>query len=36
MPSRDKTFNPLKHYTWPIPQEALDKNKNLVQTGSWK
>lgn len=34
--AQDRTFNPLKHYTWPIPQEALDKNKNLVQTGSWK
>ncbi|MBS0026995.1 RagB/SusD family nutrient uptake outer membrane protein [Chitinophaga sp. 22321] len=34
--AQDRTFNPLKHYTWPIPQEALDKNKNLVQTNSWK
>jgi starch-binding outer membrane protein, SusD/RagB family len=34
--AQDRTFNPLKHYTWPIPQEALDKNKNLVQTVSWK
>ncbi|HEY9260805.1 RagB/SusD family nutrient uptake outer membrane protein [Chitinophaga sp.] len=34
--AQDRTFNPSKHYTWPIPQEALDKNKNLVQTGSWK
>ncbi|PSL47823.1 putative outer membrane starch-binding protein [Chitinophaga niastensis] len=34
--AQDRTFNPLKHYTWPIPQEALDKNKNLTQTSSWK
>ncbi|MGF6850439.1 hypothetical protein QFZ51_005674 [Chitinophaga sp. W3I9] len=34
--AQDRTFNPLKHYTWPIPQSALDKNKNLVQTAAWK
>lgn len=34
--AQDRTFNPAKHYTWPIPQEAIDKNKNLVQTSAWK
>jgi hypothetical protein len=34
--AQDRTFNPLKHYTWPVPQSAPDKSKNLVQTAAWE
>jgi hypothetical protein len=29
------SFNPNKHYKWPLPQVALDRNTNLVQNPSY-
>ena len=31
-----RVFNPNKHYVWPIPQNAIDKAKNLEQNTEWK
>ena len=25
-----RTFDPAKHYLWPIPDNAIDKNPNLL------
>jgi hypothetical protein len=30
-PNGNCIFDPAKHYVWPIPRSAIDKNKNLVQ-----
>ncbi len=30
-PNGNCIFDPNKHYVWPIPRSALDKNKNLTQ-----
>lgn len=30
-----RTFDPAKHYLWPIPQSARDKNPNLTQNANW-
>lgn len=32
---QDRTFDPQKHYLWPIPQNALDNNPNLTQNPNW-
>lgn len=32
---QDRTFDPQKHYLWPIPQSARDKNPNLSQNPNW-
>lgn len=31
-----RTFDPSKHYVWPIPQSAIDNAKNLVQHSEWE
>lgn len=31
-----RTFNPAKHYVWPIPQTAIDRSKLLVQHTEWQ
>lgn len=31
-----RTFDPKKHYVWPIPQSAIDKAKNLKQHPEWE
>lgn len=31
-----RTFNPSKHYVWPIPQEAIDRSKVLKQHAEWQ
>jgi hypothetical protein len=28
--AQNRTFNTSKHYLWPVPQAAIDKNKNLL------
>lgn len=33
--AQNRVFDPNKHYLWPIPQAALDKNKNLTQNKGW-
>ena len=30
-----RTFDPDKHYLWPIPQNERDLNKNLTQNPNW-
>lgn len=30
-----RTFDPNKHYLWPIPQTERDRNTNLVQNPGW-
>ena len=32
---QERTFDPQKHYLWPIPQSARDKNPNLTQNPNW-
>lgn len=32
---QNRTFDPAKHYLWPIPQTARDKNTNLSQNPNW-
>lgn len=32
---QERTFDPSKHYLWPIPQSARDKNPNLSQNPNW-
>ena len=31
-----RSFDPKKHYVWPIPQSAIDNAKNLEQHAEWK
>jgi len=31
-----RIFDPKKHYVWPIPQNAIDRAKNLEQHSEWK
>lgn len=31
----NRTFNPAKHYLWPIPQAERDLNRNLTQNPEW-
>jgi hypothetical protein len=30
-----RTFDPSKHYLYPIPKKHLDYNPSLIQTGTW-
>ena len=30
-----RTFDPAKHYLWPIPQSEIDINDNLTQNPNW-
>lgn len=30
-----RSFDPAKHYLWPIPQRERDLNKNLTQNDNW-
>lgn len=30
-----RTFDPARHYLWPIPQSERDLNKSLSQNGNW-
>lgn len=32
---QNRTFDVSKHYLWPIPQNARDKNPNLTQNPNW-
>ena len=32
---QERHFDPQKHYLWPIPQNAIDKNPNLKQNPNW-
>ncbi|MEG1543310.1 MAG: RagB/SusD family nutrient uptake outer membrane protein [Tannerellaceae bacterium] len=32
---QNRTFDPAKHYLWPIPQNARDSNPNLTQNPNW-
>jgi len=32
----DGDFDPSKHYVWPIPQDAIDRAKNLEQHPEWQ
>lgn len=32
---QNRTFDASKHYLWPIPQSARDKNPNLGQNSNW-
>lgn len=32
---QNRTFDPSKHYLWPIPQNSLDNNPNLTQNSNW-
>lgn len=32
---QNRTFDPGKHYLWPIPQNARDNNPNLTQNPNW-
>lgn len=32
---QNRTFDPAKHYLWPVPQTARDKNPNLTQNPNW-
>lgn len=32
---QNRTFDPAKHYLWPIPQNARDNNPNLTQNPNW-
>lgn len=31
-----RTFDPSRHYVWPIPQSAIDNARNLVQHPEWE
>ncbi|WP_375586280.1 RagB/SusD family nutrient uptake outer membrane protein [Cyclobacterium xiamenense] len=31
-----RVFNPNRHYVWPIPQDAIDRAKNLEQHPEWR
>ncbi|SFC39251.1 Starch-binding associating with outer membrane [Parapedobacter composti] len=31
----NRTFDPAKHYLWPIPQNERDLNRNLTQNPEW-
>ncbi len=31
-----RTFDPAKHYVWPIPQDAIDRSDLLEQHAEWK
>lgn len=34
--AQDRVFDPAKNYLWPVPQAAIDKNKNLLpQNPNW-
>ena len=34
--AQDRVFDPQKNYLWPVPQTAIDKNKNLLpQNPNW-
>lgn len=34
--AQDRVFNPAKHYLWPVPQAAINKNPNLLpQNPNW-
>jgi len=33
--SESRTFNPAKHYLWPVPQKERDMNPNLEQNPGW-
>lgn len=34
--AQDRVFDPAKNYLWPVPQTAIDKNKNLLpQNPGW-
>ena len=34
--AQDRKFDPNKNYSWPVPQAAIDKNKNLLpQNKGW-
>lgn len=35
-PVATRTFNPNKHYVWPIPQNAIDRAVNLEQHPEWE
>jgi hypothetical protein len=30
-----RTFDPAKHYLWPVPQRERDINPNLTQNPGW-
>ncbi|RZL08800.1 MAG: RagB/SusD family nutrient uptake outer membrane protein, partial [Hymenobacter sp.] len=30
-----RTFDPAKHYLWPVPQRERDINANLTQNPGW-
>lgn len=32
---QNRSFDPSKHYLWPIPQNAIDNNPNLIQNPNW-
>lgn len=33
---QNRSFDPSKHYLWPIPQNAIDNNPNLTQNPNWQ
>lgn len=35
-PVEQRTFDPSKHYVWPIPQDAIDRSENLEQHPEWQ
>ena len=35
-PVQSRIFDPNKHYVWPVPQEAIDRAKNLEQHAEWR
>lgn len=35
-PVEVRTFNPSRHYVWPIPQAAIDQANNLEQHPEWQ
>lgn len=34
-PVQSRSFDPSKHYVWPIPQTAIDRANNLEQHSEW-
>ena len=32
---QNRTFDPAKHYLWPVPQSVRDNNPNLGQNPNW-
>lgn len=35
--AQNRVFDPAKHYLWPVPQSAIDKNRNLLpQNPNWQ